>query len=115
MERLLTAAEKKLILALIKKADFELPPEWLDQAKVSPMDDGGMGSLRFLSPSTSLVQKMGKKIAEVRFRDADGVDVIASMNLDKNGIPFELDIWKVNFKPLIRIPGHFAVDEGEGN
>ena len=103
MQRLLTSGEKRLVSALARAGRIDLPTEWLDQVKVTPMNDGDMGSLRFHSSSA---KRMGKQISELKFRDADEVDVIASLNVDETGAPFELDIWKVNFKPLIRIPEH---------
>ena len=76
---------------------------------VEEMNDGGMGSL-LLSPrpSTPRARRFGKQAADCRFLDADGVVVIASLNLDKAGELFELDIWKVNYAPLIRIADHFT-------
>ena len=103
MERQLTSAEKGLIQALIERAQgIEIPSDWLEQVRVTPMNDGGMGSLRFLP--ASLGQMFGEGIAEVLFDDADGVAVSATLNLDQTGSPFELDIWKVDFSPLVRIP-----------
>jgi hypothetical protein len=70
------------------------------------MDDGGMGSLRLATDEA--LQKPGRLVgpraAEVQFIDADGVPVLASLNLDQNGELMELDIWKTDFSPLIRIP-----------
>lgn len=106
MERQLTSAEKGLIRALIERAQgFEIPFEWLDQVKVEPMEDGGMGSLRFLPASPG--QMFGKEVAEVLFDDADGVVVSATLNVDRSGVLFELDVWKVDQSPLIRIPNRF--------
>lgn len=105
MERALTADEKRLVMALIERAQLSLPADWLDQARVDSMNDGGMGSVRFLTLASG--QKMSRQAAEVKFRDSDGMDVIASLNLDEAGQPFELDIWKVDFRPLIQIPDIF--------
>lgn len=102
MGRPLNTDEKRLVVALIKRAQLNLPSNWPNDARVTPMNDGGMGSLRFL-PLTS-GQRISRQVAELQFRDVDGVDVIASLSLDEAGQPFELDIWKVNFKPLIQIP-----------
>lgn len=100
--RSLFASERRLVQVLIEKAaDVKLPAGWLDNVKVSTMNDGGMGSLRFLSSSAN---KMGKQAAEVCFLDLDGVEVIASLNLDDMGLPFELNMWKVDFSPLVQIP-----------
>ena len=101
--RRLSESEKSLIRALIRQCDkLQLPETRLDDVKVIEMSDGGMGSLRFLPDLPG--RRMGQRFAELRFTDADGVDVVASLNLDEAGLPFELDIWKTNFAPLIRVP-----------
>lgn len=41
---------------------------------------------------------------ETQFTDIDGVEVIASLNVDVDGVLFELDIWKTNFEKLVKIP-----------
>jgi len=69
------------------------------------MDDGGMGSLELAvfggSPSK---RGFGRKAAEYQFIDSDGVDVLVTLNLDADGRPFELDVWKTDFNPLVHIP-----------
>ncbi len=65
------------------------------------MDDGGMGSLAFVSRKG---KKYGGILAEAEFHDADGTLVSAALFLDQEGELYELDIWKVDFSPLIRIP-----------
>jgi hypothetical protein len=67
---------------------------------VEEMNDGGMGSLRFVG---SADRRLGKCIGEAEFDDADGVTVSVALNVDQRGELFELDIWKVNFSPLQRI------------
>lgn len=63
-----------------------------------------MGSVR-LRHSSSDAEKYGacSTAAEVWFTDSDGVDVLASLMVDAGGVPRELDVWKVDFSPLIRI------------
>lgn len=109
--RPLAASEKRLIEELLKRAGVDLPQGWIDVVTVFPMSDGGMGSLRFLcSSETSPV----RQAAELSFQDVDGVNVIASLNLDATGIPSELDIWKVDFSPLVRIPDAFEPSSEKG-
>jgi len=43
-------------------------------------------------------------VAEYQFTDADGVEVLISLNVDADGRPFELDVWKTDFSPLVRMP-----------
>lgn len=68
---------------------------------VQAMRDGGMGSLRF--PGVEQ-RRYGSTLAEAEFRDADGTPVSVALMLDEAGDLFELDIWKVDFSPLVRIP-----------
>jgi hypothetical protein len=64
------------------------------------MNDGGMGSLRFVG---SADRRFGKCIGEAEFDDLDGVPVSVALNVDQYGQLFELDLWKVDFSPLKRI------------
>ena len=76
----------------------------LDSMDVQEMPDGGMGSLYFPWPGKDApARRFGRRIAELQFDDADGVPVIASLNVDKDGDLNELDIWKVAFNPVIRL------------
>lgn len=69
------------------------------------MDDGGMGSLLLL-PHGFVDKKrlFGGAISKYEFIDADGVEVLVALNLDQDGELFEIDSWKVDFSPLIRLP-----------
>jgi hypothetical protein len=75
----------------------------LDKARVQDMPDGGMGSIRFVQglPEERI---FGEEIAEGLFHDADGVPVSVALNIDQFDDLFELDLWKVDFSPLIRYP-----------
>jgi hypothetical protein len=83
----------------------------LENLLVEPMPDGGMGSLR-LFPYGHLPGKkvFGRRVAEIQFNDIDNVDVIASLNVDNEGVLFELDVWKTDFSVLKRIPEEFQTD-----
>lgn len=69
------------------------------------MDDGEMGSL-LLFPEGILNEKrkFGEQVSDFQFKDEDGIDVIASLNLDDNGKLLELDVWKTDFSKLIKLP-----------
>ena len=102
-----TASEHRLLAFLAEKVP-ELVADWVEDVLVRDHDDGGMGSLDLWLPSrSSLPRSLGKTVAEYRFKDEDGVDVLVALNLDQNCVPYELDIWKVDFSPLIRIPEEF--------
>ncbi|HRI35934.1 MAG TPA: hypothetical protein PK765_02445 [bacterium] len=67
------------------------------------MNDGGMGSVKFVYDSDTLAI-FGTEIASALYCDTDGVPVSITVNLDQAGRFFELDIWKVDFSPLQRFP-----------
>jgi hypothetical protein len=102
--RPLRAEEAALIRALL--ADV-YPAETLDSAlkhsRVAEMQDGGMGSIRFL---VSGPKKYARRLVEAKYLDSDGVLVIIAVNADKQGQLLELDFWKVDFSPLKRYPNH---------
>jgi len=78
---------------------------WVDEVLVAPMSDGNMGSLRLWFPNSPRAhQRFGQQVAEFSFMDADGVEVLVSLNVDEHGVPFELDVWKTDFTPLLRVP-----------
>jgi hypothetical protein len=70
---------------------------------VEDMNDGGMGSVRFIYPD-SQIRKMSFELASADYCDDDGVPVSIALNIDDRGDLFELDFWKVNFSPLLKYP-----------
>jgi hypothetical protein len=68
------------------------------------MNDGGMGSIRFINPPGTELRSIGKALAEAQYTDEDGVPVSIVVNADKNNELYELDFWKVDFSPLRRYP-----------
>jgi hypothetical protein len=103
-----TTAEQRLLLELAQIARIDDPGSWLDALKVREMKDGGMGSLE-LAGAVQNGARSGLVIskASVQFADEDGVQVVATLNADESGVPFELDVWKTDFSPLRRIPTDF--------
>ena len=107
--------EARLLEFLGQAARSSLSPSWTDGLLVEEMSDGGLGSLR-LRPSgvTSEDQVLHKTLAACQFKDADEIEVIVSLYANKSGVPFELDVWKVDFSPLARIPEKFQLlDESD--
>jgi hypothetical protein len=103
-----TPDEFRLIRELATIAGIEQPDAWASSLQVEDMDDGGMGSLLLVAPESSGARPGFVACrAAVQFTDADGVEVIASLNVNEAGMPFELDMWKTDFSQLIRIPPHF--------
>jgi len=80
---------------------------------VEPMADGGMGSLA-IAPIGS-ARQLGSSPAECHFFTDDGVPVSAVLNLDKDGMPFEIDVWRVDFKPVVAWPSRKDLVAGPPN
>lgn len=74
----------------------------LGELVVEAMDDGGMGSLAISRDDPTL--RFGRCVAQCEFLDADGVKVQAALNCDTSDMPMEVDVWKVNFSPIVQWP-----------
>jgi len=96
--RALLEHELPLITFLFELAALSLPKSLV----VQPMADGAMGSLAFAPLGTG--RRFGSSPAECHFHDSDGVIVSASLYLDEQGAPYEVDVWKVDFSPLLKWP-----------
>jgi|SRR4051794_19430321 len=91
----------KMILRSGLQEEFE---EQLARMKVQDMPDGGMGSITFYNGRPRSLLEYGGEIAEAAFRDADDMPVSVTLNVDKDGELFELDVFKADGSPLIRYP-----------
>ena len=89
--RIPTKQEEQLIELLVHKSSLEMSEDWKNGLLVRPMDDGEMGSL-YLFPQGKINEsrKLGRQISEFQFTDIDGVEVIASLNVDVDGVQIEL-------------------------
>jgi len=102
--RPLRAEEAALINKLLAGTPLEHKLDQpLSEMLVGDMNDGGMGSIQFCSPRAK--QRLyGSTIGEGSFVDRDGTLVWVALNLDQSGTLFELDVWKVDFSPLLGYP-----------
>ena len=109
-----TADERRLLLELARIAHIDGPETWLDGLQVREMKDGGMGSLELAVAAQGVIIFGGVVLskATVQFADDDGVQVVATLNAHRDGVPFELDVWKTDFTPLKRIPTTFQAIAG---
>ena len=102
--RPLRAHERDLVQALAlgvySRSEIE---HRLAHAVVREMSDGGMGSIRFASP-TSVNPRFGREASVAEYIDEDGVLVSITLNLDQDDNLFEIDLWKADFSPLVRYP-----------
>ena len=92
--RPITKKEKDLI-EYLTNSSISIPSFVLD------LKDGNMGSLTFDLKNNQLRNKI---IATANYLDDDGVLVDIELTSDTSGNLFELDIWKVDFSPLISYP-----------
>ncbi|MGE7139244.1 DUF6984 family protein [Luteibacter sp. NPDC031894] len=100
--RHLRTRERSLLKHLMQKGGIGSADEqWLDAVVVADLDDGGMGSFRILEPSSRGYDRV---LSEVEFNDVDGTKVLASLYVDADAAPCEVDVWKVDFSPLRTLP-----------
>lgn len=100
-----TKEEERLINHFINLSKRHISSDWKENITVHPMRDGGMGGLIIMSDKEEGQNRLfGEQISEYSFFDEDGVEVIASLNVDDKGNLFELDIWKTNFSKLLKFP-----------
>lgn len=76
----------------------------LSSALVADMQDGGMGSIRFLTSEHAPARHFGRAITQAEYIDEDGVLVSIVVNVDQKDDLYEVDFWKVDFSPLKRYP-----------
>ena len=111
-ERSLEDGEVLILSVLLGRATgWNHGPVDLTALRVSDMDDGGMGSLRFASGK--IHPRYGRTIAEGWFKDIDGIPVALALYVDREDELFELDSWKVDFTSRLRLP-HDEADVREG-
>ncbi len=100
-----TPQEEQFIAFMIARSGRKFAAGWQESLMVSSIDVGESGSLN-LHPGgiRESGRDFGDEISEFRFKDKDGVKVMASLNVDQNGRLYELDIWKEDFSDLIAFP-----------
>lgn len=103
--RLLTIDEFKLVKYLAKKADYHISEDWVNRVKVYQLTEDKIGSIAFINEDEK--EYTAQKCTELsccRFYDTDGVDVVAYLLVDSCYELRELDLWKVDYSPICRIP-----------
>jgi hypothetical protein len=101
-----TPQEEKFLEFLIKNASVKFSKDWKAGLLVQSMTEDEMGSL-YLFPqgiTTNHDREFCDEVSEYVFKDEDRREVIATLNIDKKGDLFELDIWKTDFSSLIKFP-----------
>ena len=94
---------------LVQKASLNMSEGWERSLTVSCLNDGGMGSMKlYMSlPPKEIISTIF--VSECSFKDSDGIDVLASLYLDQDHEICEVDIWKADFSPLIRISSDISL------
>ena len=101
--RSLREEEFLLLQALLQQVPHDTRLSLDQKPLVEDMNDGGMGSIRFVEQD-AVDRKMGSELIAARYIDSDQVPVLISINLDQKGRLFEIDFWKVDFSKLNRYP-----------
>ncbi len=117
-----TLEEKGIITFLLHAANMGegYISKFFAETGCMDMDDGGMGSIRFVPRDNVMSvdnRRFGGEVSACSFTDEDGVLVSVALYVDTSGCPFELDVWKVDFSPLIRMPSdnkEFVLDTRVG-
>jgi hypothetical protein len=111
--RKINESEKAILKYLIKQTSLQLPDEWYQNLLVQKMDDGGMGSFLIFQDESQIgiKRKFGKQVSEYQYIDDDGATVLVSLNVDEKNKPFEVDVWKTDYNPVlsIKVPMTFGV------
>ncbi|MBI3407948.1 MAG: hypothetical protein HY040_06275 [Planctomycetes bacterium] len=104
--RSLSGQEKAVIAALLKgKPATRHLIESLNDLHVAEMSDGGMGSLSLIPKGVESTSRLfAQQLVLGEFTDSDGVPVSVALNVDSGENLCELDVWKVNFSPLLEWP-----------
>ena len=107
----LSSQERSVIAALLQgKPDTTHIINALDTLVATERDDGEMGSLALIPKGVeSAARSFGKQIVSGEFTDSDGVPVSITINVDGDDRLYELDVWKVNFAPLVAWPDSSAI------
>ena len=104
MARPLSSHERMVIKKMVSatdRADYFI--EKIPFYRVENMNDGGMGSLKFINADGKECL-VGENLIVASFFDTDGVLVYVFIDLDERGEISELDVWKTDFSPLNSYP-----------
>ncbi|WP_448100414.1 DUF6984 family protein [Luteibacter jiangsuensis] len=101
--RRLSAEERSLLLYLMRKGGLERPTDsWLDEVRVEDLRGDGVRSGFVLVRNAD--RDFDHLVSDVDFVDVDGVHVLASLFVDREKIPYEVEIWKVDDTLLTTLP-----------
>ncbi len=103
--RTLTLEELDFLSLITEQAGTTLESLNIDNvSQVAPLDDGCMGSLQFIDADQSASRSRSHCIVDGEFQDEDDVLVSFELTVDRQGRLYELDLWRVDFAPLVCLP-----------
>ena len=91
--------ERPLVAYVFELAGIDVD---IDSLIVRSLSDGGMGSLAIAPFETS--RRLGSMLAECHFYGPANVPTLVALNADQDGKPFEIDVWRADFSPLLIWP-----------
>jgi len=105
----LRLSKKEMRKRTIRKDEYDLISCLLSQISehsrkyiipeiIQEMDDGGMGSIKLSGG------KANRVLIERQYLDSDGQLVLITLYDNDQQELFELDMWKVDFSPLVKYP-----------
>lgn len=100
IRRKLNAEERELIVGMLRHAGRLDLRQNLEEREVVSMGDGGMGSVQFLDA----ISMRQSELVRASATDIDGVTLEIALNINCEKLISELDIWKVDFSRIIKIP-----------
>ena len=100
--RHITTQIRQMVEILIKNSQND-NKDYKFSDEIFYFDDGKMGSFGFVYESNEYIGG-GKYISDIEFYDIDGILCVATMFAYDNNFVDSVDIWKVDFSPLIKIP-----------
>ena len=100
--RHITAQIRQMVEILIKNSQSD-NKDYKFSDEIFYFDDGKMGSFGFVYESNEYIGG-GKYISDIEFYDIDGILCVATMFAYDNNFVDSVDIWKVDFSLLIKIP-----------
>ncbi len=107
--RTITIEEWTLLGYLCGLSGFAAPTLEL---QVLSMNDGDMGSFSIQGDGND--RRFGRNVAEVTFKDSDGIPVSAALYVDQAGNLFEVDVFKANGTKLNRWPSRKDLERSPG-
>lgn len=104
--RPLLVPERALLVHLIGNSGMAEPEAaWLDALRVTDLANGGLGGFRVVYPEPG---DYARAVSDFAFDDSDGVQVQGRLNVDNDGMPYEVEMSRVDTQPLQSLPEDWA-------